>query len=738
MKYASRRRHEAFVEPLESRLLMTVGELARNGAFEGTVSTADWVRGSAWQAGALGFTNQHGGAGYAYNGTPTGGYINGTSGIAGSMYQQLTIPSTYVNPQLNFWTKITTQETTTTSARDTMAVQVLNSSGTVLATLKTFSNLNSVSSTAGPYTATGKYTLSTLSLAPYIGQTIRINFQVTTDASNGTMFRVDDVSVAEPGAITPGTSRQVVGYLPYYRQSSFSKMDLNLLTWINYFSIQANADGTLSTPNVNDTNLATVVNAAHAKRVGVSITVGPQSFNTVAASATARATFVNAIKSYITARNLDGVDIDWESPATGANQVNYGLLIDDLYAALHPIGKKITAATNPWTKEIPVPATQKMDWVNVMCYDFDFANHSTYAASTDGMDQWQYYGVAKDKLVMGVPFYGRSGTSWSASTSYSYPTILNDYKAKTGSYPGPDVDSYVNTSGATVYFNGVTTMEKKAAFVRDNSYAGMFTWELGQDWWDASGKYDPMSLLPVMSSMTRPPSWLSASAGSRFDYVNHQLIIAAGTVTLTADAGASDTTLNVTVAAGATASFSASQRFSALTIAGNVAVTLGGNKTITTSGLSITGAGKLDLADNDMVVRYTTAQAGTVPAAIESLVKQGFNGGNWLGTTGITSSSAAADGRTALAVVDNAALGRTSFSGVTGLTGREVLIKYTFCGDANLDGQVDIGDLGLLAGAWQQPGKGWFDGDFTYNDTVDIGDMGLLAGNWQRGVGNPL
>jgi hypothetical protein len=379
-----------------------------------------------------------------------------------------------------------------------------------------------------------------------------------------------------------------------------------------------------------------------------------------------------------------------------------------------------------------------MDWVNVMCYDFDFANHSTYAASTDGMDQWQYYGVAKDKLVMGVPFYGRSGTSWSASTSYSYPTILNDYKAKTGSYPGPDVDSYVNTSGATVYFNGVTTMEKKAAFVRDNSYAGMFTWELGQDWWDASGKYDPMSLLPVMSSMTRPPSWLSASAGSRFDYVNHQLIIAAGTVTLTADAGASDTTLNVTVAAGATASFSASQRFSALTIAGNVAVTLGGNKTITTSGLSITGAGKLDLADNDMVVRYTTAQAGTVPAAIESLVKQGFNGGNWLGTTGITSSSAAADGRTALAVVDNAALGRTSFSGVTGLTGREVLIKYTFCGDANLDGQVDIGDLGLLAGAWQQPGKGWFDGDFTYNDTVDIGDMGLLAGNWQRGVGNPL
>jgi hypothetical protein len=44
----------------------------------------------------------------------------------------------------------------------------------------------------------------------------------------------------------------------------------------------------------------------------------------------------------------------------------------------------------------------------------------------------------------------------------------------------------------------------------------------------------------------------------------------------------------------------------------------------------------------------------------------------------------------------------------------------------------------LLAGAWQQSGKSWFDGDFTYDGTVDIGDLGLLAGNWQKGVGNPI
>jgi hypothetical protein len=73
------------------------------------------------------------------------------------------------------------------------------------------------------------------------------------------------------------------------------------------------------------------------------------------------------------------------------------------------------------------------------------------------------------------------------------------------------------------------------------------------------------------------------------------------------------------------------------------------------------------------------------------------------------------------------------------LAGTDVLVKYTYAGDANLDGKVDIGDLGLLAGAWQQlTGKVWFDGDFTYDGAVDIGDLGLLAGNWQKGTaGNP-
>src|SRR5262245_51509048 len=61
----------------------------------------------------------------------------------------------------------------------------------------------------------------------------------------------------------------------------------------------------------------------------------------------------------------------------------------------------------------------------------------------------------------------------------------------------------------------------------------------------------------------------------------------------------------------------------------------------------------------------------------------------------------------------------------------------TWYGDADLNGQVDVNDLGILATNWQTS-KNWAGGDFDYNGSVDVNDLGLLATNWQAGVGNPL
>jgi autotransporter-associated beta strand protein len=151
-------------------------------------------------------------------------------------------------------------------------------------------------------------------------------------------------------------------------------------------------------------------------------------------------------------------------------------------------------------------------------------------------------------------------------------------------------------------------------------------------------------------------------------------------------------------------------------------------KAVTVTTLATHTSGKFDLTSNSMVVKGMTAPQ------VRALLQSGYNAGHWDGAMGIVSSTAAASTETSIGYASNASLNLTQFKGVTGLTTNDVLVKYTYAGDANLDGKVDIGDLGLLAGAWQQSGKVWFDGDFTYNGTVDIGDLGLLAGNWQKGV----
>jgi hypothetical protein len=98
--------------------------------------------------------------------------------------QTVTVPSGCTNYNFSFWLHIDTAEVTTTTAYDTLSVQVLNSAGTVIATVATFSNLNAV---------TG-YRQHSYNLSAYAGQTIRLRFVGTEDVSLQTSFVIDDTA----------------------------------------------------------------------------------------------------------------------------------------------------------------------------------------------------------------------------------------------------------------------------------------------------------------------------------------------------------------------------------------------------------------------------------------------------------------------------------------------------------------------------------------------------------------
>lgn len=102
-----------------------------------------------------------------------------------TLLQQVSVPSTSTSATLSFYLHIDTAETTTSTAYDTLKVQIRNSSGTVLATLATYSNLN----------ANSGYALKSFSLNSYIGQTIQVYLVGAEDSTLQTSFVVDDFAL---------------------------------------------------------------------------------------------------------------------------------------------------------------------------------------------------------------------------------------------------------------------------------------------------------------------------------------------------------------------------------------------------------------------------------------------------------------------------------------------------------------------------------------------------------------
>jgi Putative Ig domain len=101
-----------------------------------------------------------------------------------TLAQKVAIPSGCSNYTFSFWLHIDTAEISSTPY-DTLNVQVLNSSGSVLATLASYSNANAASG----------YVQRSFNLAAYAGQTVTLKFTGKEDASLQTSFVVDDTAL---------------------------------------------------------------------------------------------------------------------------------------------------------------------------------------------------------------------------------------------------------------------------------------------------------------------------------------------------------------------------------------------------------------------------------------------------------------------------------------------------------------------------------------------------------------
>ncbi|MGD8707737.1 MAG: glycosyl hydrolase family 18 protein, partial [Nitrosopumilaceae archaeon] len=279
-------------------------------------------------------------------------------------------------------------------------------------------------------------------------------------------------------------SKRVVGYFPYWESGDVDSINYSKVTDIIYFHIWPNPDGTLDTSAVNVNDLNTINNNAHSAGVNVLISIGgwgvSDGFPAMVADNAARENFVSNIVQYVSDNNLDGVDIDWETQITQEKIENQDLLLADLSNALRPLGKLVTVAANGEIAELQSSASGSVDWVNVMAYDMNWgsAEHSTFDDSVSSLQRYETEGIPKDKLVLGIPFYGRDDNT----NAIKYEEIVSDCN------PLPAEN---NCNG--YFFNGMDMVQQKTQYVLDNGYEGVMVWNLGQD------TYDQTSLLTAIN-----------------------------------------------------------------------------------------------------------------------------------------------------------------------------------------------------------------------------------------------
>ena len=327
------------------------------------------------------------------------------------------------------------------------------------------------------------------------------------------------VALAAGWLASPASARIVAGYYPEWRRWSYppSAIPLEHLTHVVYCFAFPNADGTLSYPQGFFDPVPDLEKRVHAAGKKLLISIGgaldSEGFAPMAANAAARARFVSLITGLCLSNRFDGVDLDWEFPASAAEGTNLTQLVREIRAHWNQAAPQLmlTLAIGPtdWSaKYFDVAGLHPLlDWIDVMTYCYygswsGRAGHNAplYSDPADPLkagsaDQSirEYFhgkrGVPLEKMALGIPFYGLTYTGTtqlyavaSGGAATFYRNVVNlDYAYRwDGVAQVPYLVSPLN-GGTIVPFDDPSSVRLKAQYAKSLGLAGVAIWELSQD-----------------------------------------------------------------------------------------------------------------------------------------------------------------------------------------------------------------------------------------------------------------
>ncbi len=300
------------------------------------------------------------------------------------------------------------------------------------------------------------------------------------------IVKADSVRNAESEA---PSEKRVVGYLPDWSYSFYKDLDFSTLTHLNIAFCNPDENGELSC-YIPDTEMKALVEKAHDHNVKVLAALGGaggcDNYPSLLKDDVAMAAFNENIMEYCEKYDLDGIDLDIELGSNSELWENYDEWCVSLRNLCDEREYLMTTATAQWVAvRVSDETFSLFDFLNVMAYDNEASpeSHSTYAFAQECLDFFHIdRGIAKDRLVLGVPFYGRGYHEDGSLDWNSYEPFSEIVNADNQNY---HADVYNG-----VAYNGADTMRKKCTLAKD--YGGIMIWEISQD---ALGEYSLLSVI---------------------------------------------------------------------------------------------------------------------------------------------------------------------------------------------------------------------------------------------------
>ncbi|BCJ94990.1 chitinase [Anaerocolumna cellulosilytica] len=338
-------------------------------------------------------------------------------------------------------------------------------------------------------------------------------------------------------------AERIIGYYPAWAKYAGygpEKIPVDKLTHINYAfaNISNNLTISLGYPEVDESNIKELQSLKKSNpNLKILISVGGWSwsgrFSEVAKTDASRTKFADSCVAFLNKYGFDGLDIDWEYPVSGGlipknaspkDKQNFTLLLKKLREKLNAKSAK-TGKTyllsfaggsgNWYVNNVELSKLHRyVDYASVMSYDIhgpweQYANfNAPLFNNTDtpkgqniwsvdsSITVWLNAGFPKEKLVMGIPFYGyryivSNNTNkglyqlYKSGTAISFQTIYKDYLTN------PDYTEYFHKASKVPWlYNGsdfityenTKSVTDKAKYIKEKNLGGVMIWELSQDY----------------------------------------------------------------------------------------------------------------------------------------------------------------------------------------------------------------------------------------------------------------